>query len=364
MSLKRYIIITAAAVAMAASAIGLARGITRDGSAGQTIAREIYSRDGMSHAFSPDEAPPIFDSKTGELWLPLRFTIELAGGGVTWNDEELSTEASLRGTRLNIMEEKRQASLNGETIILSYRPQNIGGSLYVTASVVESIFSINSAWNAEENILTMTAEKEKLPLVNCNILEYDDSDMKYSVVVPVISELNDEKFRTALNAGFLETALEDIKKFALAAKLEQDVNTRFTWKTELEVYDRRENMVSFRIAGKRSEPGKYNLDINNTYNIDLKSQSNIFLEDLFKNKKYKKVIVNNINKQLKADGNGRVLKELEGYRDEFNTDFCISSTGIVIFVKTTEKGGYQEFEIPFKEFKNQFVSKYSYLKKK
>ncbi len=185
------------------------------------------------------------------------------------------------------------------------------------------------------------------------------------ICIPVIEGFTDIKFQKKLNDTIEKQIMKDkkdmeqeVKKYLHDAK-KQDLKIS-PYKLQVD-YDIKSSgdILSFTITTGVSY-GNNSMERVDSYNIDEKGNQLLQLKDLFKEgSDYKKIIVAEIEKQIKAQENNKVVyfKGNKGYKNISATQaFYIQGDSVVItFPKYSIAPGFMgtpEFKIPFSMLKD------------
>lgn len=362
MTKKKLVAITFASVAMLAGAFTMATFLKQDYEMQFSVGKDEYTVNGTVKKFDEKtENLPLIDKWTGRLMLPLRIVMEEIGGSLEWEDEFQSTLISYKGTNVEIKESDVKASINGNSIVMDIAPKNIKGCLYVTADFISNNFGTKIEWQEDMNQIIIKTESIARPIVNTNLIEFDELSADYAVQIPVITGLNDKNYEQSLNNTLLSQSMEEITDFVEKSKKNKanlKENERFVWNEKIYVFSRRSELISLISDSVKTEPSNINQNSKRSINIDLQSQKFLKMDDLFKNQKYKTILMKEIEniKQNDTEQYQNVkINEITG--DE---TFALGEEEFVLFLET-ETGSYARFEIPYENLRKTLKGSYGYL---
>lgn len=201
--------------------------------------------------------------------------------------------------------------------------------------------------------------KEKTIRVESEVIKSDMDNAEISIEIPVIKGLKDANYEEQLN-NLIKLAVEkDLEEFKKQAKeiSELDVEWKPQKKVGYEVKAEAEgDILSFVIDTYTYTGGANGISRKDYYNIDVKGNKTINLDDLFKEASdYKTIINDEINKQIEeqvATGEKVYFEDEEGFKtiDEAQTFFIDKDGNLVITFQMYEIApryiGHPEFEIP------------------
>lgn len=366
MGVKRLSTITIASIIMVAVAIILAISLRQDYEMEFGNGEEYVVNGTVKQFQAGMENPPIFDGETKTLLLPLRWIIEQMGGTVNWNNQTHETEVFYKGKKLTLLADSEQASLNGYSVMLKYPPKYIENCLYVDSRLIDENFGTEITWGAKDNQVSLKTDLREKPVVNVNTISFSEIGLAYTIDVAVIVGLNDSNFEKELNSQLLKEKMTEITNFTLQAQKEFKNNgNRSFWHLKNEVVYRSPELISIVSKGAIRKGNDEKENLQQAVTINLQNQKILSIGDLFKNEKYKRKIMEEINGKIQAVPEKYNVKPLEESDIELLNQFYISEKNnmLCIFLKNEDTKEWIEFKIPFLQLKKELKGSYQYLVK-
>ncbi len=176
------------------------------------------------------------------------------------------------------------------------------------------------------------------------------------IEIPVIKGLKDGVYQEQLNYIIKRTAEKDLNQFE--KEVEELKKLGIEWKPEMKIGHQiksEEDILSFAITTYSYTGGANGMSRRDYYNIDVKENKTIRLEDLFKeNSDFKAIINDEINRQIKEEmdtGKKTYFEGDDGFKSiKDDQSFYINENGnLVVAFQLYEiaprSSGYPEFKI-------------------
>ncbi len=199
--------------------------------------------------------------------------------------------------------------------------------------------------------------KEETIKIGSEVIKSDIDNAEISIEIPVFKGLKDSNYEEQLNYLIKLAVEKDLEEFKKQAKEISELDVE--WKPQKKVgYEVKAegDILSFVIDTYTYTGGANGISRKDYYNIDVKGNKTINLDDLFKEgSDYKTIINDEINKQIEeqvATGEKVYFEGEEGFKtiDEAQTFFIDKDGNLVITFQMYEIAprymGHPEFKIP------------------
>ncbi|MEG0775786.1 DUF4163 domain-containing protein [Clostridium sp.] len=214
---------------------------------------------------------------------------------------------------------------------------------------------------AATSTLSLYSEKNKIGLINKDIKEQDEF-IDINLSIPIIQGIKDENLQDKLNKDIEEyiyslrkEVKDKYKEDSLFAEEKGYSLPKYEVKSNYMITYEDENILSFTITTYKYTGGTYGITNKKSYNIDLKYERILQLQDLFKeNEDFQTVI----NKKLNEDiiKNKNLYNKNSIYSINYDQPFYLQDRNIIIYFPMNEISvytlGIPEFKIPFDNFYN------------
>ncbi|EYE87525.1 hypothetical protein Q428_12855 [Fervidicella metallireducens AeB] len=212
----------------------------------------------------------------------------------------------------------------------------------------------NVVMAATSNVKTMTSAK-----VSTKTIKYSNKYVEANLKIPVVSGFKNKTIEKNINNAFEKFDYKEIEEMAKDAETDGiEVNDVFPYeiRQSYKVGYNKNGLLSIEMNNYIYTGGAHPMLYNTCYNYDLKTGKRLKLKDLFKNTGYKKVVSNELIKQIKKE-NPYITKQecYDVYNITGNEAFYITSDSIVICYRPYQISGYgsaaPEFKVPLRLLK-------------
>ena len=193
--------------------------------------------------------------------------------------------------------------------------------------------------------------------ITSETIKSNTEDIDVDIKIPVVKGLKDEIYQEQLNYKIKSTAKKDLNEFKKIAEELKELNIE--WTPEIRInYEIKsdEDILSFVVTTYSYVGGANGMSRKDYYNIDIKGNKIVKLEDLFKeNSNYRTVLNDEINRQIKkqmAANEKMYFEGEEGFKSikDEQSFYIDESKNLVITFQMYDiaprSSGYPEFEIP------------------
>ncbi|WP_315116953.1 PdaC/SigV domain-containing protein [uncultured Clostridium sp.] len=210
-------------------------------------------------------------------------------------------------------------------------------------------------------IQTMAKAIENNTKISTKELKESNTLMNVNIKIPVISLSKHKDIEAKLNKEIEKDILdfkENIKKSALESKKEKTLMNPYEVSVNYEVHYNKNNLLSLTISYYSHTGGAHGMTNKKTFNIDTKTGTNASLKDLFNPGEDYKEIINTVVREKIQENPSEYYEEISRYFKGILQDqpFYITEDSVVVYFDLYEiapyAGGFKEFKIPFKSFKN------------
>lgn len=217
------------------------------------------------------------------------------------------------------------------------------------------------------NEINIGEVKKEAVKIKTDKIEYENNYVKCDIEIPVVEGINNKSAESKINKLFsdginsFQKQLEKDAKESYESSSKEAIEFRkYAANSKFKVSYNKNNLLSITITYYSYTGGAHGMAYNKSYNIDLNTGNEAFMEDFFsKDEDYRNIIINNIDKQMKndpdkyfPDANTNVRKISQ------DQDFYIEDGNIVVYYQLYEIAPYccgmPEFKIPFSQFKKGF----------
>ncbi|WP_282804338.1 PdaC/SigV domain-containing protein [Clostridium tetani] len=236
----------------------------------------------------------------------------------------------------------------------------------LTASLVGNTspaFAINSS-NAVNVHPTTIYSSQNLNKESYNIsskkIEFKNDIIDVDMTIPLINGLKDKETEIKINKIIENRAMDfkkDIENMAKEAKKENALTNSYQAILKFKTSFNKNNILSLTMCFYEYTGGAHGLGYNESLNVDLNTGEEIYLKDLFHNKKdYKNII----NEFIRDDMTKNPNKYYENASSDFygiiqDQPYYIEDSNLVVYFNPYEiapySEGIKEFKIPLKNFK-------------
>lgn len=207
--------------------------------------------------------------------------------------------------------------------------------------------------------VVMAASSMTSAKVTTKIIKYSNKYVEAYLKIPVVSGFKNKTIEKRINNAFEKFDYKEIEEMAKESEVDDiDVNDVFPYeaKQSYKVGYNKNGLLSMKMDNFIYTGGAHPMLYITCYNYELKTGKSLKLKDLFKNSGYKKVLSNEIIKQIKKE-NPYITKQecYEVYNMTGNEMFYITSDSIVICYSPYQISGYganaPEFKVPLRLIK-------------
>lgn len=283
MTVKKFTVITMAAVCMITAAIISAKYLKNEQEMNLSVSDNIEEEN--------NEPLPYIDQETQNLMIPLRRVIEQMGGKVEWNQNFDSIVISYKNTLMEIVLDGTEGTINGNPIVFTNSWINKNNIIYVSTDFMSDYFNTEIEWDG--NIVGITSKSAGVepPIIAFNAHENRGTINSYYVNIPVITGLVDRNYEKQLNMKFNTEIIEDVSAYSENA-IEQYRNNpnsperSVDWKYISKTMFRSPEFISILSTSDETFLDSHIETSYESINIDLQGQKEVSLMDMFKNDQF------------------------------------------------------------------------------
>ena len=343
MALKKIAAVTAAAAVMLSAALVSAGALNKDYELEFELEEKAYTVNGTAQELNTAiDAQPVYDFEEDCLYLPLRLVVESIGGKIAWDSDTEKIDVTYQGLQIELKAGETHARINGYGIELKSPPKNINHNLYVSSEFISNNLGSDVEWDGQSKKIKIKTEQAQRPVINVNVLDYKNSGVEYHVDVPVVVGLNDKNYEKALNEQLLKKASVEIASFMKQVK-ENQYPEGVVWQEKMTVATKTDTLISFVWNGVKTI-GDQTVSSVSAININLQSQKVIQLNDIFKNKNYMDIIL-----------------EETGMESVEENHFYISEGNLVLFSRAMDTQNQEENYLSWNLLKKYLKDEYNFL---
>ncbi|BDR70234.1 hypothetical protein K144313037_16460 [Clostridium tetani] len=191
-------------------------------------------------------------------------------------------------------------------------------------------------------------------------IEFKNDIIDVDMTIPLINGLKDKEIETKINKIIENRAMDfkkDIENMAKEAKKENALTNSYQAILKFKTSFNKNNILSLTMCFYEYTGGAHGLGYNESLNVDLNTGEEIYLKDLFHNKKDYKNIINDF---IRNDMTKNPNKYYENASSDFygiiqDQPYYIEDSNLVVYFNPYEiapySEGIKEFKIPLKSFK-------------